>query len=59
MSKTYKHNSAQDIKVPMYIDPNGPCEGYCGKMAGDFPCINCGWLWSEHDEDDYEVDYGD
>lgn len=24
------------------------CYAYGGKMAGDYPCEDCGWPWSEH-----------
>ena len=27
-----------------------PCDNYGGKLAGNFPCTDCGWLWSEHTE---------
>lgn len=34
-----------------------PCSAYSGKLAGDLPCHECGWLYSEHLDND--VDYGD
>lgn len=24
------------------------CQDFSGKLAGDFSCTECGWLWSQH-----------